>query len=92
MSSHFNINLIESGRFLDKFDDKKQKVYLDVGDNEYEDNKILTQSYIDINKIVAGFLVDKVDLMFRVYEDATHHERDWAKRMPEALEFLLKDN
>jgi possible esterase len=92
MSSHFNINLIESGRFLDKFDDKKQKVYLDVGDNKYKDNKILTQSYIDINKIVAGFLVDKVDIMFRVYEDATHHERDWAKRMPEALEFLLKDN
>ncbi len=93
MSSHFNINIFESGEFIGNYDkSNRQKVYLDVGTNEYSDNEVLSQSYVDLNKMVGGFLNDKVDLKFEVIEGGIHHERDWAKRMPEALEFLLKDN
>lgn len=92
MSSHFNLNIEETAKFLKKYDDESQKVYLDVGTNEYEDNKVLSQSYVDLNKMAAGFLSDKVNLDFKIFEGAIHHERDWAERMPGALEFLLKNS
>ncbi len=90
MSSHFNLNIEETARFLSNYNDKSQKVYMDVGTNEYEDNKILSQTYIDLNKMAAGFLRDMVDVKFMIFEGGIHHEKDWAERMPEALEYLLK--
>lgn len=91
MSSHFNINIFESGEFISKYDkSNNQKVYLDVGTKEYKDNEILSQSYVDLNKMVGGFLKDKVDLDFYVAEGGIHHEDAWADRLPQALSFLLK--
>lgn len=91
MSSHFNINVLESGEILAAYDrENKQKIYLDVGDNEYPEDKILSQSYVDLNRMAAGFLKEEVDLDFKLFKGGTHHERDWAERIPGALEFLLK--
>lgn len=90
MSSHFNLNIIETASFLSKYDNKSQKVYIDVGGNEYENDKVLSQSYVDLNKMVYGFLKDRVDAKFVFDKLGIHHEHDWARRLPEALKFLLK--
>lgn len=91
MSSHFNVDIIESGEFLAKYDSKyQQKIYIDVGGNEYADDRVLSQSYIDLNKMVYGFLKDKIESKFVFDKDGIHHESDWAARLPEALSFLLK--
>lgn len=91
MSSHYNINIFESGEFIGKYDKaNRQKVYLDVGTDEYSDNEVLSQSYVDLNKMVGGFLNDKVDLEFEIIEGGIHHEDAWAKRLPHAFDFLLK--
>ncbi len=90
MSSHFNINLVESGQILNAYDGKnKQKVYIDVGDNEYPEDPLLSRSYVDLNKMAYGVLKDKLESKFIYAKGATHHERDWAERMPEALTYLL---
>lgn len=90
MSSHFNINIIESGQFLAKYEAKNnQRVYIDVGDREYDD-KILSASYVDLNKMAYGFIKDKVDSKFIIGKGHNHHEDAWAERLPGALEFLLK--
>ena len=91
MSSHFNINLVESGQILGSYTkDFNQKVYLDVGDDEYPEDKLLSRSYVDLNKMAYGILKDRIDTKFIYAKGGTHHERDWAVRMPQALEFLLK--
>jgi hypothetical protein len=36
-----------------------------------------------------GLKVAESRLAFEVEEGAAHNERDWARRLPEALEFLL---
>ena len=90
MSSHFNINLVESGQILSGYNGKnKQKIYLDVGDNEYQEDMILTSSYIDLNKMAYGYLKEKVDIRFVLAKGGIHHENSWAQRLPEALTYLL---
>lgn len=92
MSSHFNINLVESGQILNSYDSKfKQKIYLDVGDNEYPDDPLMSRSYVDLNKMAYGFLKDKVYTKFVYAKGATHFEKDWAIRLPQALIYLLKE-
>ena len=90
MSSHFNINLVESGQMLNAYDGKnKQKIYLDVGDNEYQEDELLSRSYVDLNKMAYGYLKDKVDIKFVLAKGGIHHEKYWAERLPEALTYLL---
>lgn len=90
MSSHFNINLVESGQMLSAYNGKnKQKIYLDVGDNEYQEDMILTRSYIDLNKMAYGYLKEKVDIRFVLAKGGIHHENSRAQRLPEALTYLL---
>ena len=90
MSSHFNINLVESGQILSGYNGKnKQKIYLDVGDNEYQEDMILTSSYIDLNKMAYGYLKEKVDIKFVLAKGGIHHENSRAQRLPEALTYLL---
>lgn len=90
MSSHFNINLTESGQILNAYKSKfNQKIYMDVGDNEYPEDALLSRSYADLNKMAYGVLKDKLACKFIYVKGGTHHERDWAERMPEALTYLI---
>lgn len=88
MSTHFLIEPVGMGEILSKYEDKnEQKIYLDTGTKEFED-EIIKSSYIILSQIAYGFLKDKLDIKYVVDEGAVHNEVSWQKRLPMALSFL----
>ena len=72
------------------------KIYMDIGTNETsnKDLKEFPQIYIDTNreaiKSLESIGFDNSNLIFNIIEDAQHNELAWAKRFPDALNWLLK--
>lgn len=60
------------------------KIYLDNGTRENSARKL------NATLVEKGY-EPGVNLLYVVEQDAEHHEPAWARRLPEALRFLLKD-
>ncbi len=79
-------------RLVEQREPPQARIYIDVGDRELADEE-LTRRYVD------GFERMTELLRRRGFEDGSlravrehggvHHERDWARRLPDALRFLL---
>jgi predicted alpha/beta superfamily hydrolase len=69
------------------------RIYLDVGEDELPGQRAKTRAYVaDVRRMAAlleskGYGPDR--LRHVVAPGGTHHERDWARRLPDALRFLL---
>lgn len=88
MSTHFLIEPVGMGEILSKYEDKnEQKIYLDTGTKEFED-EIIKSSYIILSEMAYGFLKDKLDIKYVIDEGAIHNEKYWQKRLPNALRYL----
>lgn len=69
-----------------------EKIFVAIGTRETgrEDKDRLTvQDVRDLEGILRRAGLDDRRLRVRVDEGASHHESEWAKRLPEALEFLF---
>lgn len=88
MSTHFLIEPVGMGEILSKYEEKnEQKIYLDTGTKEFED-EIIKSSYIILSEMAYGFLKDKLDIKYVIDEGAIHNEKYWQKRLPNALRYL----
>ena len=88
MSTHFLIDPLGMGEILSKFDPKnKQKVYLDTGTKEFDD-EVIQKSYVNLSQMAYGFLKDRVDIKYVIDKGAIHNEIYWQKRLPNALRYL----
>lgn len=88
MSTHFMIDPVGMGEILSKYNtENKQKIYLDTGTEEFDD-PILKSSYISLSQMAYGFLKDRLDIKYVIYEGAIHNEKYWRKRLPDALRYL----
>jgi len=77
------------------------KIYMDVGTREFaeDENPSLystAQRYVEDARRMRDLLVEKgyragENLIYREDEGGVHHESAWARRLPDALRFLLKD-
>jgi predicted alpha/beta superfamily hydrolase len=69
------------------------RIYVDVGEDELPGERAKTRRYVaDVRRLVAlleskGYGPDR--LRHVVEPRGTHHERDWGRRLPDALRFLL---
>jgi predicted alpha/beta superfamily hydrolase len=80
-------------RLVEESEPPRARIYIDVGDRELADEE-LTRRYVD------GFERMSDLLRRRGFEDGSlravlehggvHHENDWARRLPDALRFLLR--
>ena len=88
MSTHFLIDPFGMGEILSKFEPKsKQKVYLDTGTKEFDD-EVIQKSYVNLSQMAYGVLKDRVDIKYVIDKGAIHNEIYWQKRLPEALRYL----
>jgi len=80
-------------RIVDRAPFADARIYLDVGENELPGERAKTRRYVaDVRRMVAlleakGYGPDRLRHVFD--PEGTHHERDWARRLPDALRFLL---
>jgi predicted alpha/beta superfamily hydrolase len=70
------------------------RIWLDVGDSESEDGQPdLAQVYVDAHERLRDLLLargyDESSLRTRIEPGGVHREHAWARRLPEALRFLL---
>jgi predicted alpha/beta superfamily hydrolase len=69
------------------------RIYLDVGEDELPGERAKTRRYVaDVTRMAnllesKGYGPDRLRLV--VEPGGTHHERHWARRLPDALRFLL---
>lgn len=90
---------VEEKKLMDTIRESRLKYpmkwYLDVGTNEAGDRRkrILNRGYVDGSVRVYGALREKGlsddDVRLLIDDGAFHNEKEWAKRLPEALEFLF---
>jgi predicted alpha/beta superfamily hydrolase len=70
-----------------------ERIYLATGTAEME-RKDHDQSMVDDVRELAGILrrasLDDKRLRLVVEDGATHHESEWARRFPDALNFLFE--
>jgi predicted alpha/beta superfamily hydrolase len=70
------------------------RIYMDVGGNEDSEPEI-RERYVSDYERMCELLKDKGfedgDLRTVLDTDGIHHESAWARRLPEALRFLLRD-
>ena len=95
------LNKVEFDRYIAKHKLENQKVYIEVGTNEGDDNdRELTyvnikQSYISTTldyyrQLIEAGLSTK-DIKLNVVADGEHSEECWAKYLPECLRFISED-
>ena len=69
------------------------RIYIDVGDREWNDGDDTRGTYVDGFRRMTALLrtrgFDERMLRAVLEEGGAHHERDWARRLPDALRFLL---
>ena len=69
-------------------------IYMDVGTHETPDNPTLSEYYVtgfkDMMRILREKGYDEQFCQFILAEGAIHHEREWAKRLPNSLRFWWK--
>jgi predicted alpha/beta superfamily hydrolase len=85
----FNRQLLKSSRAFRQWPDK---IFMAMGTNETGSVETDRQVVEDVRALEvvlrsAGLREDR--LLVRIDEGATHNEREWAKRFPEALTFLF---
>jgi predicted alpha/beta superfamily hydrolase len=70
------------------------RIYMDVGGNEDSEPEI-RERYVSDYERMCELLKDKGfeegDLRSVLDTDGIHHERAWARRLPDAMRFLLRD-
>lgn len=94
LSPAFWFNAPEIFDFIEKANFVDSTIYMDVGTNEDSNNTKLSAAYINDYKKMIQILRDKgydsQRLQLMVTEGAIHHEKEWAKRLPDALRFWWK--
>jgi predicted alpha/beta superfamily hydrolase len=85
----FNRQLLKSSRAFRQWPDK---IFMAMGTNEagsVETDRQVVEDVRALERVLrsAGLREDR--LLVRIDEGATHNEREWAKRFPEALTFLF---
>ena len=79
-------------RLVERNDPPAGRIYLDVGDSELADQE-LTSRYVEGFERMAELLrrrgFEDGSLRAVLEPGGTHHENDWARRLPDALRFLL---
>lgn len=94
MSPAFWFNKPEIFDFITDADAVGGAIYMDVGSNETPDNLEMSQFYVDDFLRMKQILQEKgyTDHNFSTFldEDAIHHEREWAKRLPDSFRFWWK--
>lgn len=69
-----------------------EKIFLAIGTKESgreDKDRQVVEDVRELEKILRLSGLDGSRLRVHIDEGATHHEREWAKRFPEALEFLF---
>jgi predicted alpha/beta superfamily hydrolase len=70
------------------------RIYLDVGDAEMPEDEETRRRYVDGFERMSALLrrqgFDDRSLRTVLEEGGAHHETDWARRLPDALRFLLR--
>lgn len=78
--------------FLEEVDPPPGRVYLDVGTDEMPMDPVMSGAYVDAFQRLRAWCLDAgygTNLLTRLEPGATHIEVAWAKRLPDALAFLL---
>lgn len=66
-----------------------EKFYFDLGEFEGCGSKVVDRWYIDTNDQIYFMLKDRLkDIEYHYYNDVTHNEAQWRKRVPQILEYL----
>jgi predicted alpha/beta superfamily hydrolase len=69
------------------------RIYIDVGDSELNDGEDTRRTYVEGFERMTALLrqrgFDHGSLRAVLEPGGTHHETDWARRLPDALRFLL---
>jgi predicted alpha/beta superfamily hydrolase len=69
------------------------RIYIDVGDSELNDSEDTRRMYVDGFERMTALLrqrgFDHGSLRAVLEPGGAHHETDWARRLPDALRFLL---
>jgi predicted alpha/beta superfamily hydrolase len=80
-------------RLVERNDPPSARIYLDVGDRELVDNEELSRRYVEGFERMAALLrargFDNGSLRAVLDRGGVHHEDTWARRLPDALRFLL---
>jgi predicted alpha/beta superfamily hydrolase len=80
-------------QWLEKYRNVALSIYQDIGTNETSNPAIadFPSRYLDGARRVAALLrsFPKCNLTYLEFEDAIHNERDWAKRLPAFLFWLM---
>ena len=69
-----------------------EKIFLAIGTQEAgreDKDRQAVEDVLDLERILRSSGLDDKRLRVTIDEGAVHHEREWAKRLPEALEFLF---
>ena len=79
-------------RLVERNDPPPARIYLDVGDRELDDDE-LSRRYVEGFERMAALLrargYEDGSLRTVLERDGVHHEEAWARRLPDALRFLL---
>ena len=81
-------------RLVERNDPPEARIYLDVGDRELVDNEELSRRYVEGFERMAALLrargFEDGSLRSVLERGGVHHEDTWARRLPDALRFLLR--
>ncbi len=79
--------------FVENADFVDAKIYMDVGGVESQESEALAELYIEEADKMASLLRSKgyteERLLYIFDRPAIHHEKEWARRLPDALRFLI---
>lgn len=79
--------------FVENSDFVDAKIYMDVGGIESQESAALAKLYVEEADKMAALLRAKgytdEQLLYNIDRPAIHHEKEWARRLPDALRFLL---
>jgi predicted alpha/beta superfamily hydrolase len=80
-------------RLAERSDPPEARIYLDVGDRELVHDEELSRRYVEGFERMADLLrargFDNGSLRAVLEDGGVHHEDTWARRLPDALRFLL---
>ena len=81
-------------RLVERNDPPPARIYLDVGDSELVDDEELSRRYVEGFERMTDLLrargFDDGSLRAVLDRGGAHHENDWARRLPDALRYLLR--
>lgn len=73
--------------------DQSNRFYLDLGEFESGDDKIINQWYIESNQQIYEHLEPKVEnLQVHYFPGAHHNESEWRERVPLFMSFLYEED